>query len=187
MKIYFTASITYREKFKEIYKRIVNKLISLGYEVEATHVLEHQVEQTSSNYKYEQKVKDYEEMLGWINEADIVVCEVSFPSTIVTGHVMTRAMEHGKPVLALCLGNSVPPLLLGLETERFKLIEYNKLNLEKVLERELKELLRLPDERFTLLLPSKITNHLDMVAKKGITRSEYIRSLIKKDIKKNKK
>ena len=183
MKVYFTASITYKDKLGKIYKRIVNKLEKLGYEVEATHVLKHNVVKIKT-HSDEQRYKDYEEMLGWIKDADIVVGEVSFPSTVTTGHVLTRALEQGKPVLALYHQENVPPLLLGLELERFRLVEYNEYDLESVLESEINELLKLPDQRFTMLLPSDISNHLDEVVNTGITRSEYIRNLIRKDMKK---
>ena len=36
--------------------------------------------------------------------------------------------------------------------------------------------------RFTMILNSKIKNHLDKKSKNGINRSEYIRTLIEKDI-----
>lgn len=186
MNVYFTASITYRERFGEIYRRIVQKLTALGYAVEATHALEHDVAKIQL-HSDEQRFKDYEEMMGWIKDADVVVCEVSFPSTVTTGHVVTRALEQGKPVLALYHRGSVPPLLLGLELERFRLVEYDEHDLEKVLEQEIAELMKLPDQRFTMLLPSDIVRRLDDVAEHGTSRSEYIRELIRKDTKDGKK
>lgn len=183
MNVYFTASITYKDKLGRIYERIVKKLESMGHKVEATHVLKHSVEKIMT-HSDEQRFKDYEEMLSWIKNANIVVAEVSFPSTVTTGHVLTRALEQGKPVLALYKRGSVPPLLLGLELERFRLVEYDEHDLENVLEREINELMKLPDQRFTMLLPSDIASHLDEVAERGTTRSEYIRRLIKKDMNK---
>src|SRR3989344_5636639 len=180
MKIYFTASITYRSTMGDIYKRIVKKLQSLSYNVEATHALLQDVGKIKL-HSDEQRLKDYEEMMRWIKTADIFVCEVSFPSTVTTGHVLTRALEQGKPVLALYKRGSVPPLLLGLELERFRLVEYDEFDLETVIEGELAELMKLPDQRFTMLLPADIVGHLDDVAQSGNNRSDYIRSLIRKD------
>lgn len=186
MKVYFTASLFYKEKFADVYKRIINKLFGLGYKVEASHLIKHTVAEVHTD-NIQQRLKGYKEILDWIREADVVVCEVSFPSTITNGHVMTRALEQGKPVLALYKERSLPPLLLGLELERFRMAEYNKENLEEVLEREITELVKLPDERFTMLLPKNIIHHLNEIAKTGISRSEYIRNLIKSDIRKSKR
>ena len=35
-----------------------------------------------------------------ISKADIVVVEISFPSTVNVGHELSLAMEKGKPVVA---------------------------------------------------------------------------------------
>ncbi len=158
----------------------------MGHRVEATHALKHKL---ADMYKFttEQHFYNYQEMLGWINNADIIVCELSFPSTVTSGHIFTRALVSGKPVLVLYKEDSCPPLLLGLELERFRMASYNNLNLEKVLEREISELLKLPDTRFTLLLPSDIITYLDNIAEKGTSRSEYIRNIIKNDMKKRRK
>lgn len=186
MKIYFTASITYRKQFKETYLRIIKELKRLGHKVNAIHVLEHNPEKVK-HHSDEQRFKDYEEMLGWIADADIVVVEATFPSTVTTGHVLTRALERGKPVLSLYQRDDPPPLLLGLEMERFRLVEYDLSDLEKVIKQELEELMKLPDQRFTMLLPSKITDRLDRVSEAGMSRSEYIRNLILQDMEKKKR
>jgi len=183
MKVYFTASITYREKFDLIYRRIVAKLGQMGHEVNATHVLSHDI-QDINRHSDSDRQKDYEEMMEWISEADMMVAEISFPSTVTTGHVVTRALEQGKPVLALYRRGSVPPLLLGLEVERFRLSEYDEQDLEGVIADEVAELVKLPDQRFTMLMPGDIMRHLDELSRKDGNRSEYIRRLIRADMEK---
>lgn len=183
MKIYFTGSTTYRSKYGKYYDRIISKLQSLGHDVESTHAIEHDASIETQETK-EKRLKDYEEMLGWIKKADICVYEVSFPSTVTIGHDLTRALGLGKPVLALYYEDTVPSLLEGLETERFCLTEYSDNNLEETLKFELKELSSLPNQRFTMLLSGDLTQHLGEVAEMGGNKSEYIRELIRKDMEK---
>jgi hypothetical protein len=187
MKVYFHASVSQKDKYGKYYERIDSKLRNLGYEVDSTHAIKHTLEELLSRDRKNSIAQDYQKMLGWIFWADIVVCEISFPSTIVTGHILTRALEQGKPVLGLYHTETTPALIGGLELERFIIAEYNNINLEKVVELEIKVIENMPDQRFTMLLPTDIISHLDKVAKNGITRSEYIRKLIRNDINNKKK
>jgi hypothetical protein len=178
MKVYFHASVSQKNLYGKNYKRIDRTLREMKFEVNSIHPLKHKLDKLLKEDKEGLISKYYQNMLHRVMWADIVVCEISFPSTIVTGHVLTRALERGKSVLGLYHENTTAALLAGLETERFLVVAYNDLNLEKVLQKGIQELLNMPDQRFTMLLPKNIVSHLDRIADSEITRLEYIRKLI---------
>jgi hypothetical protein len=181
VKIYFHASVHQKPTYGNYYIRIVNRIVQLGYRINAEHVIKH-----SSDYLYARDVaddinKDYLESIKRIQSCDVMICEISFPSSIVVGHFLTRALQLGKPVLGLYHESTTPALLRGWELERFRIAGYNTSSLEDVIDFELKELASLPDQRFTMLMPGDIAGYLDELSEQGINRSEYIRNLIRKD------
>ncbi len=184
MKVYFHASLGQKDKYGKYYLRINKGLEQLGYKVDAVHALEHDLLEIKKRDSGPEINEDYLSLMSRLKWADLVVCEVSYPSSAVVGHVLTRALEMAKPVLGMYHASTTGALLLGLELERFRLVEYDDYNLEKVLEAEIRELTGMPDKRFTMLLDDKLVNHLDGVADGGKSRSEYIRELIREDMKK---
>jgi len=183
MKIYFTGSLHNRDIDKKIYRRIISYLEKLGYTVKADHILFPTVDDLERQTLAD-RVNYYKKLDRWISESDLVVCEISYPSTLNIGHEISLALDKGKPVLALFQKNRDPGILVGISSEKLILVEYSGNDLEIILERELAEILKLPDTRFTLLLSGKIISHLNQIAKKRKSRSGYIRSLINQDMKK---
>lgn len=184
MKIYFHASVGQKGKLGKYYIRIVKQLEKLGYDVNATHVVSHTWEFLHSRDIAEDIDSDYLESMSRIQDADLLVFEISYPSSIVVGHFLTRALQLNKPVLGLYHESTTAALLRGWELERFRIAKYSDDDLEDVVTYELNELKGLPDQRFTMLLPGDLASHLDKLAEKGVNRSEYIRDLIRKDWKK---
>lgn len=111
--------------------------------------------------------------------ADVVVIEVSFPSTSI-GYELARALEWEKPVLALHVeGATSPTILRGRLSEKLILQSYNSYNLEEVIRGGLDFLKKVADVRFTLLLPSRIIRYLDWTAThKKTPRSVFIREML---------
>jgi nucleoside 2-deoxyribosyltransferase len=185
MKVYFTASIHWRDKYGEYYRRIVDFLTEAGCEVIADHILYHKrkdiLEETD-----EEKIEFYQKFISWVRSADIVVAEISTPSTVNVGHEISVALGMGKPVIAFYLEGADPVLMKAIPSEKIRVVEYTAQNLEELLAFELEEVEKLSDHRFTLLLPADIMAHLDQVAETGMTRSEYIRELVKKDMRRKK-
>lgn len=186
MKVYFHASIRQRPQYGKYYVRIVDLLKKMGHQVDATHALHHEMAKLVQEDVEQQLVRDgYTAMMKRISWADVIVCEVSYPSSIVVGNMLTRALEQGKPVLGLYHEDTTAALLAGMEIERFLLAPYNETNLESVLNSEIKTLMSLPDQRFTMLLSGDLVNYLDKIADSGISRSEFIRNLVRKHRDKN--
>lgn len=61
-------------------------------------------------------------------------------------------------------------------------MEYTLATLKDTLTEGLDYLKNTFSSRFTLILPHDVVHHLNEVARSGLSRSEYIRSLIKADI-----
>ncbi len=180
MKIYFHASVSRKKEFGKYYLMIIEELRKLG-QVDATHIEKHKIDWLHKSDRSFKINEEYQEMLERLMLADIVVCEISFPSTIVVGHILTRALERGKPVLGLFHENTTAALLGGLEMERLIIESYNENNLGQIIKKGIFDLKNLPKHRFTMLVDNKIKKYLDEVSKHGITRSDYIRNLIIKD------
>ena len=93
MKIYFAGSIRGGREDQEIYFRIIESLKRHG-----TVLTEHAFSAVGDDGQSNQYI--YERDMGWLNEADVVVAEVTTPSLGV-GYELGRAGEMKKPVLCL--------------------------------------------------------------------------------------
>ncbi len=186
MRIYFTAAISAKSDFGENYKRIVECLKELGHEVASEQILEKEMLDVNRQTS-EDREKYYQWMVREIKKADLLVAEVSFPSTVHVGHELTLALDQEKPVLALYTKDKQPMLFWGIISEKFYVEEYNLENLKKVLERSIKFLAEKIDTRFNFFISPKIGNYLDWIAKKKkLPRAVYLRKLIEDDMDKNK-
>src|SRR3990167_3022396 len=186
MKIYFTASILSKSEYLKEYEAIVEALRQLGHIVVSEHILTKDSDQVLSQSEAEQQ-RYYRAMLARINSCDLMVAEVSFPSTVHIGHELTLALEKGKSVLALHQEGRRPVLFWGIDSERFYLAEYKLDNLEKILEDSIEYLADQQDVRFNFFISPNIQRYLDWVAKYRRTpRAVYLRELLEKDISENK-
>lgn len=127
--------------------------------------------------RYLQSIKE-------IDSSDVCILETSIPSTAM-GQLAQLSIEKFKPTILLYKGNK-PFFFRGLaETEkRVQLLEYDLDNLPKVLEYAFEFAEEFINTRFTLLFPPDIVSHLKEIKKQGLSQSDYIRNLIRKDMKK---
>ena len=186
MKIYFTASILSKSEYERQYKAIVESLKKLGHSVISEHILDKNSSQVLSQSEAEQQ-RYYRSMLTRITDCDLMVAEVSFPSTVHIGHELTLGLEKGKPVLALHQAGKRPVLFWGIDSEKFYLAEYDLNNLEEILADSIEYLSDQQDVRFNFFVSPKIQQYLDWIAKyKRTPRAVYLRDLLEKDMKENK-
>lgn len=184
MKIYFTASVTGKDKFTRNYKEIVRHLSALGHQVVADHILKVNSDDLV-NQSVEQREKHFQNVKHWLNTCDIVVSEVSYSSTNV-GYELSMALDREKPVLALHTKDHAPILLVGVLSDKFLLGSYELHDLKRILKESLEDLKEQTDVRFNFFVPPKIVAYLDWVAKnKKLPRAVYLRKLIEEDMKKN--
>lgn len=185
MKIYFTGSLHNKDIDKVVYAKIVDLLEKSGHNVRADHILKAKQGDLDVQSASELSIY-YEKLHKWISVADLIVGEVSYPSTINIGHEISLALDKGKPVLALYQKGRAPGVLQGIKSERFMLVEYTINDLQKTLEYGLEEAINQADVRFNFFISPQIGRYLDWISQqKRIPRAVYLRKLIEEEMKSN--
>lgn len=185
MKIYFTASLTGKQFYRKNYERIFEGLVESGNDVSELAMTDEAAE--VARHTREQHVKAHQKIRGMIRACDLVVAETSY-SSIAVGYEITTALSMSKKVLLLHLPGKYSPLLEGVRDPNLTIVEYTEDNLETKLVDALKAIEKNADVRFNFFIPKSLLAHLDWaVVNQRINRSEYIRGLIEKDRKRNKR
>lgn len=184
MTIYFTASVTGKKKYEQNYRKIVETLKDLGHDVINEHIFEVNIEDLIEETAQE-RAKHHKDLNKWLNKADLVVAEVSFPSVSV-GYEVALALDKSKPVLALYEESNVPVALLGETSDKFIIDSYNLEDLKRNLNIMIEELVQQMDTRFNFFISPKHQNYLDWIAKnRKIPRSVFLRDLIEQHMEEN--
>jgi hypothetical protein len=188
MKAYFSASRYYREEFLEVYEKIIQVLKNAGCQV---------VDNTTKNFKDipdwktdKEKEDKYEKMLKQMNKTNFSVFEASFPSTLHIGHEITLSMQKSKPVIVLYREDEgrEPMLFKGIKNDKIIWVKYNLKNLEEKLQSAVEEAKAIQDVRFNFFVSPKLLSYLDWISKnRMVPRSVFLRDLIEKEMKKDKK
>lgn len=166
-----------KEKYQKNYEDIVSAMKKFGNEVFEETI------QPSKKYVYEEigddeKVAYYKKVLGWMNQADVVVVEATH-SSLSIGHELTVALEKGKPVIVLYSEGEAPHFLVGVKSDKLQVMKYSLSTLEKVLKDSMAYATENIDTRFNFFISPKISNYLDWVAKKKrMPRAVYLRKLL---------
>lgn len=132
--------------------------------------------------------KRYKSRLKEIANAEVCVFEVSQHSLAV-GQLAQEAIKSEKPVILLYYEGKKPHFFRGtVGTEsRVQLLEYRPETLDEILKDAFEIAEELLTTRFTMLMPPELTKFLNSIREnKEISRSEYIRELIAKEMKKKK-
>jgi len=184
MKIYFVGSISGKSKYVSHYKKIVSAIKSLGHEVfEITLGPTKEYVYGMSDSK---KVEQYERILKWINQCDVVVAESSYPSMGV-GYEISLALEKSKPVVVLYEEGHAPHLLEGLKSDKLLVLKYELDDIKGVIEDAIDYASDQADTRFNFFISTKHQNYLDWIAKvKKTPRAVHLRRLLEKDMEVNK-
>lgn len=120
MKIYFSGSIRGAKPRKTWFQALIKHLGKHG-----AVLTEH-----SFDLSYEEEIKFddswiWERDIIWLNEADVLVAEVTSPSLGV-GYEIGKAEEWGKPILCLykCNEKKLSAMIGG--SKYLKVVEYNE-------------------------------------------------------------
>lgn len=184
MKIYFIASLSGREEYGGNYQKIIEALRSLGHTILSEHVLKTEPGKLEEVSKKEEQ-QFYKQVQNWINEADVIVAEVSHPSTNV-GHEISLGLSKNKPVVMLHMPDQKPILFEGLDSEKVQLIAYDPDTIDQDLKYALDFASEQQDTRFNFFISPKHQNYLDWIAKnKKIPRSVFLRRLIEQHMEEN--
>jgi len=152
--------------------------------------------ETAYHRKTSKKVADedvdwqpiFEQRLEAMNRADIVIAEVT-NYTFSQGYDVAMAMQQKKPTLLVSRGAPIKSrYITGLKSSALKFADYKT---EEDLDKIIKDFIRAntvstKDLRFNMFIDRAIYNHLRTLSyETGKNRSEIIRELIYRDIKKH--
>jgi nucleoside 2-deoxyribosyltransferase len=120
MKIYFSGSIRGAEPRKTWFQALIKHLGKYGAVLT----------ENSFNYSYEEEIKFddrwiWERDIIWLNEADVLVAEVTSPSLGV-GYEIGKAEEWGKPILCLYQYNEKKLSAMIGGSKHLKVVEYKE-------------------------------------------------------------
>ena len=181
MKVHFTASL---RGDKEVYNKIVGIMKDLGYEIITDHVLRRKI--TEVERETPDEAAEYvKKMRRWIAKADIVVTETTY-SDVSVGWEIAAAVEKGKPVVVLYMGDKVPHALKANVFDKLNVFQYNEHDMREVIADALDEASETSDVRFNFFISPKIGAYLDWITRhKRIPRAVYLRGLIDKEMQEN--
>lgn len=182
MKVYFTASITGKNHYLSNYLKIVQYLESKGHKVQAHHILDST--ETGMRLKTkEERLKFHKQLISWIQNADFMIVEASFPS-ISVGYEISLALQNRKPVLLLYSEGDAPNLFASFNDEKLICEKYTMETVTEVIDDFLCYASGACDTRFTFFITPAIAAFLDDVSRKEkIPKSVYLRKLIEEHIK----
>jgi 2'-deoxynucleoside 5'-phosphate N-hydrolase len=180
MNFYFTASISGKKNHLSNYKKIV-ELIKKQHTIIADHIL-NTTEEQIQHETIEERHTFHKQLDQWIQSADAVVAEITFPS-ISVGFEISRALEKGKPVLAIYSEGLPPSLLPELYSDHLIIEKYTPETVSEILQNFVQYVDSKHDTRFTFFLPQLLSIKLSQVTqKKGIPKSVFIRQLLEKEL-----
>lgn len=182
MKVYFTASARGIPDYRDRYNLIFTTIKQLGHtNIDDLVVTLNGADDLYHQDSRESQVQLFQKTVQLIREADVVVLEVSTHS-LSMGFVIHKALEIGKPVIALYAEDNTPYFASGIIDDKFQVVDYDAENIKQILSDSLEYAQEKNDTRFNFFVAPKHITYLDWIAKtKRIPRSVYLRKLIEKD------
>ena len=185
MKVYFQDRAVGTFRLSDNDQAILNWSKKNNFNLLSDHVLTESTEIVLAK-THEQVVNFYIKFLKLVSSADIVIAEVSSPSTNV-GHEISVALGKGKPVIVLYTKGNEPRFLTANPSDKLVVCEYDSDNLYEVLDNALDEAKSEMDVRFNFFISPRIGVYLDWISKfKKIPRAVFLRRLIEEDMNTNK-
>lgn len=184
MLAYFTASIVGKKHHLAHYTRISELFGNFNVEMIDEHILGVSERDIQIQTK-EKRLAFHKQLEDWINSADFLVAETSFPS-ISVGYEISMALDRNKPVLLLYSEGDPPSLFAYHESEKIVCERYTDETLPSIISDFLHFVRGGADTRFTFFISSKQAAYLTKMGKKNrVPKSVYLRSLIDTDMKKH--
>ena len=181
MNVYFTASIVGKKSYLSNYLRIIELLRAKKFTVQSEHIID--VTEPEIRLKSrEERLKFQKKLENWIQHADFMVVEASFPS-ISVGYEISLALQYRKPVLILySVGD--PPSLFGYHSdEKIVCEKYTMDTIEETIDEFVSYVRGASDTRFTFFITPQIAAYLEKVSiKEKMPKSVYLRKLIDEHI-----
>lgn len=176
---------------KEMYQRII---AIVEKEAGSEVVTDHAVSRVATEITEETPTQSqdyYDESIQWIQQADVVVFEVTLQN-VSTGLELARALyEYHKDVIVLYNEDATPPApfsLQGVDMARLEYIHYTPATLESLLHRAFTRIhRRRRGRKIQVILPLELRRYLDWIleTKSDESMSGYLRSLLEQDMERN--
>ncbi|MFZ5377004.1 MAG: hypothetical protein ACOZAN_05090 [Patescibacteria group bacterium] len=184
MKIYFDYSGRAVDKHGKIFSDIYHEIERNGHtNLRPLTSIEYRENLYSTDH--ESKVAHFRATMANIKKCDVLVIEVSEHS-LSMGYLMHKALESGKPVIALHLKGHEPVFAMGIESEKLQVLEYSAESISTVLKHAIDFASETQDTRFNFFISPKHQSYLDWICRsKKVPRSVYLRDLIDEDMKNN--
>lgn len=181
MKVVFIASQAQSAELAGNYKQINDALEAHGLSVFSGHLF---TNVNDSDLVSQKQIEAwYKEVIQHVRSADTIFVELSYPSTVNVGHILTYALDSGKPVVALYKTGREPFFLRGRVDDKLVLLEYNDQDIKEVVANALEYVSSAQDVRFNFFISPEIGRFLDWVSKKKrLPRAVYLRKLIEEDM-----
>lgn len=176
MKVYVTASTENIKDNPETFKKIVSFMKKRGDK--NTNLFLHHLLSKGSLKNREKDI--YFKTLSDVRNSDLLLAEISYPS-ISIGFLIEKAINLSIPILCLCdeaQSQNVSTILKRYKSDSFKILIYNKFNIEELLNMEFLSIKK-HKVKLNVFLEANLDNFLKLSStKKGITKSQYLRDII---------
>lgn len=181
MLIYFFATTSQSQTYQQSYLEIIHTIEKLGHKV-VYEPMEEDTRQQQETMTADERQGYYRKFIQQVSKCDMVIAEVSYPSSINIGYRISIALEKNKPVLGLHVKGKASPFLDGNVSDRFLYEEYTPATLKKTIERAINFAEQHTDARFNFFISPRHINFLDFISRKRkIPKSVYLRELIERD------
>lgn len=182
MIAYFTASIVGKKHYLTQYKHILSILKEKGIKCTADHIINASEDEIRMETR-EERLAFQDKLENWINTADFLIVEASFPS-ISVGYEISLALHRNKPVLVLYCNGDAPSLLAHHRDEKLVCERYTDQTLPEIINDFVNYVEGASDTRFTFFITPTQNAYLEKKSKEQkLPKSVYLRKLIEADMK----
>lgn len=170
--VYFAAPSSFLSKHKETLEKITTAIDQAGGKL------------TLKWFEDKNRLSPegiFTQAIEGIRSADIVVAEISYPSTGV-GQQIALALSWKIPVIALYKKDAEGPsrFTIGFQSELFSSLKYTDKDLLKLLEKEFTLVLKSRYVKFNFIATREINNFLEEKSgSAGISKSQYLRDILR--------
>lgn len=185
MNIYFTGSITLKDQTQQKwYEKIVKILEGSGHNLNKENV--NASKDTITSYTENEIMGTYKQIVKWIDNADVVIAELSRPSSGV-GFEISYALNQRKPVLVVYNKELSPDQvsipIRGNPSRYLTFEKCNNDNIEEVIKRFLSTAKDKLDTKFILIISPEIDRYLEWASDhKRMHKAQIVRNAVEKEM-----
>lgn len=184
MKVHFITSRPTLEKDIDVLRQIVGVIDKSGHSIAYNWIEDAFKREVQSKTPAANWNTIYQDNLGAIAQADVIIAETSYENFAV-GYQVAVAVQQKKPVLLLRSQTADEnTFVMGVEDGWVRRAIYDRESIDKIVKNFLDENdISTKDMRFNFFIDRPIYNYLRWAAlKTGKTKAEILRSLVQQEI-----